>query len=139
MPNKSLGKQDADLLAALELAHLALVKRVGNVETLEKNGGVGFSVVAVLVADHAFKLAEPGAVGVGEIGLLVDMVALLDGGPERLVAHDDGVDDSITVEFVLILLEHAELVRADDCALLGVDLAGEDLHKGGLARAVGSG
>ena len=31
------------------------------------------------------------------------------------------------------------LARADDVALLGVDLAGEDLHEGGFAGAVGAG
>jgi hypothetical protein len=30
-------------------------------------------------------------------------------------------------------------LRADDGALLGVDLAGEDLHEGGFAGAVGAG
>jgi hypothetical protein len=66
------------------------------------------------------------AVGVGDFGLLVDAVALFEGGPERLVAHDDGVDDAIGVEGELVLAQDAELARADDVALLGVELAGED-------------
>ena len=111
----------------------------GNVEAVEEDGGVGLGGVAVLVADDAFELAEAHAVGVGQFGLLVDAVALFEGGPERLVAHDDGVDDAIGVEGELVLAEHAELARADDGALLRVELAGEDLHEGGFAGAVGSG
>ena len=72
-------------------------------------------------------------------GFLVDAVALFEGGPEGLVAHDDGVDDAIGVEGELILAEDAELAGADDGALLGVELAGEDLHEGGFAGAVGAG
>ena len=95
--------------------------------------------VAVLVADDAFEFAQPHAVFVGHLGLLVDAVALFKGGPERLVAHDDGVDDAISVEGELILAQHAEFARADDGALLRLEFAGEDLHEGGFAGAVGPG
>ena len=64
---------------------------------------------------------------------------LFEGCPEGSVAHDDGIDDAVGVEFVLILLEDADFFRADDCALLGVDLPGEDLHEGGFAGSVGTG
>ena len=103
LAEEGLREQDADLLAALELAHLALVELVGNVEAVEEHGGVGLGGVAVLVADDAFELAEAHAVGVGHLGLLVDAVALFESGPERLVAHDDGVDDAIGVERELVL------------------------------------
>ena len=136
---EGLGEQDADLLAALELGHLALVEFVGDVEALQQDGGVGLGFVAVLVADDAFELAEAGAVFVGHLGLVVDDFALFEGGPEGFVAHDDGVDDAVGVEGVLVLGEDADLLGADDGALLGVDLAGEDLHEGGLAGAVGAG
>jgi hypothetical protein len=109
LAEEGLGEQDADLLAALDLAHLALVELFGDVEAVEENGGVGFGGVAVLVADDAFELAETHAVGVGHLGLLVDAVALFKGGPEGLVAHDDGVDDAIGVEGELVLAEDAEL------------------------------
>ena len=139
LAEEGLGEEDAHFLAALELAHLALVDCFGDVETVEENGGVGFGGVAVFVADDAFEFAEAHAVGVGQLGLLVDAVALFHGGPERLVAHDDGVDDAIGVEGELVLAEDAEFARADDGALLRVEFAGEDLHEGGLAGAVGSG
>ena len=95
--------------------------------------------VAVLVADDAFELAEPHAVGVGELGFLVDAVALCQGGPERLIAHDDRIDDAKGVEGELVLAQDAELAGADDCALLGIEVAGEDVHEGGFAGAVGAG
>ncbi len=112
---------------------------VGDVEALEEDGGVGFGLVAVLFADDAFELAEADAVLVGHLGLGVDDLALFERGPEGLVAHDDGVDDAEGVELVLVLLEDAELFGADYGALLGVELAGEDLHEGGFAGAVGAG
>ena len=55
---EGLREEDADLLAALELGHLALVEFVGDVEALQEDGGVGFGFVAVLVADDAFEFAE---------------------------------------------------------------------------------
>ena len=89
-----------------------------NVEAVEEDGGVGFGGVAVFVADDAFELAQAHAVGVGQFGLLVDAVALFKGGPEGLVAHDDGVDDAVGVEGELVLAQDAEFARADDGAFL---------------------
>ena len=111
---EGLGEQDADLLAALQLGHFALVEFVGDVEALEEDGGVGFGFIAVFIADDAFELAEAGAVFVGHLGLVVDDFALFECGPEGFVAHDDGVDDAVGVELVLILLEDADFAGADD-------------------------
>ena len=133
---EGLGEQDADLLAALELGHLAFVELVGNVEALEEDGGVGLGLVAIFVADDAFELAETGAVGVGHLGLVVDDLALFHRGPEGLVAHDDRVDDTEGIELILVLLQDAELPGADDRALLGIDFAGQYLHERGLASTV---
>ena len=139
LAKQGLRQQDADFLPALHLTHFALVEFLGNVEAIEEDSGVGLGGVAVLVADGAFELAKPHAVGVGEVGFVVDAVALFKSGPEAPVAHDDGVDDAVGVEGELILAEYAELARADDGTFLRVELAGEDLHEGGLAGAVGSG
>ena len=78
LPNSAWAKQDADFLAALELAHLAVVEGFANVEAVEEDGGVGFGGVAVFVADDAFELAEAHAVFVRHLGLFVDAVALFD-------------------------------------------------------------
>ena len=118
LAEEGLREEHADFLSALQLAHLAVVQRFGDVEAVEEDGGVGFGGVAVFVADDAFEFAEAHAVFVGHLGFLVDAVALFERGPERLVAHDDGVDDAIGVEGELILAQDAELARADDGALL---------------------
>ena len=70
------------------------------------------------------------------VGLGVEPLALLERGPQPGVAHDDRVDHPERVEGELILPEHAELVGPDDRALLRLQLAGEQLHEGGLAGAV---
>ncbi len=77
-----LGKQHPNLLAALQLAHLALVQLVGNVEALEQHGGVALSRIAVFLADDALKLAQAHAVIVGELGLGVDGVAFFESRPQ---------------------------------------------------------
>ncbi len=92
MPEKRLRQQHADFLSARQFAHFPFVQLVGNVEALQQNGGVGFGGVAVFLADDAFQFAELHAVGVGHLRLGIDSVALFQGGPQPLVAHDDGVD-----------------------------------------------
>ncbi len=134
-----LRQQHADFLAALDLAHQPVVQLVWNVEALQQDGGVAFRLVAVLFADDALELAEAHAVGVGHLGLGVEDVALFERAPQPLVAHDHRVDDAQLVVGELILLEDAELLRADDVALLRRLLAGEQLHEGRLARAVRAG
>ena len=139
MSEQGLRQQHADFLSALQLAHLAGVHLVGNVEALQQDGGVALGGVAVFFADDAFEFAQLHAVGVGDLRLLVDGVALLHGRPQPLVAHDDGVDHGVGVEGELVLAQHAELARADDRALLRVEFAAEQLHEGGFAGAVGPG
>ena len=134
-----LGEEDANLLAALQLGHLALVELVGDVKALQQNSGVGLRLVAVFVADDAFEFTETGAVLIGHLGLGVDDLAFFKGRPQGLVAHDDSVDDPVGVELVLVLFEDADFLGANDGAFLGVDLAGEDLHKCGFASAIGPG
>ena len=65
LAEQRLRQQHAHLLAALQLAHLALVQRLGNVEAVEQDRGVALGGVAVLFADDAFELAQPHAVFVG--------------------------------------------------------------------------
>ncbi len=123
-------------MPSLQLTHFAIVERLGNVEAVEQHGGIALGRVAVLVADDAFELAQAHAVLVGHFRLRVNAVALLECGPQRLVAHDDGVDDAIGVEGELILAQHAQLARANDSAFLRLQFAGENLHEGGFAGAV---
>ena len=136
MPEQRLRQQHAHLLAALQLAHLALVQRVLNVEPLQQHRGIALRGVAVFFADHALKLAQAHAVLIGQLGLFVDPVALFERRPERLVAHNDRIDHAVRVKGILVLAQHAELLRAHHIALLRVDLTGQHLHKRRLARAV---
>ena len=55
-----LRQQHANFLSALQLAHLALVQLVLDVEALQENRGVGLGGVAVFLAHDAFQ-ARPGA------------------------------------------------------------------------------
>ena len=111
---------------------------VGNVEALKQQGGVGLGGVAVFFADDAFQFAQPHAVFVGDVGLGVDVVALFHRLPKTLVAHDDGIDDAIGVECELVLAQDTELARTHDCALLRIQFAGQQIHEGGFAGAIGA-
>ena len=108
----------------------------GNVEAVEQHGSIALGGIAVLVANGAFELAQSHAVFVGHFRLGINAVALFQRGPQRLVAHDHGVDGAIGVEGKLILAQHAQFTRAHHFALLRLQFAGQNLHKGRLAGPV---
>src|SRR5208282_3577271 len=139
MSEESLRQQHSHFLSARYLRHFALVHRVGNIEALQQNGSVGFSGVAVFFADDAFEFAEFHTVGVRHVVLCVDDFAFFESGPQAPVTPDDRVDHAILIESELILAQNSELARADDGSLLRLEFAGQKLHKGGFARAVGAG
>jgi hypothetical protein len=112
------------------------VQLVGDVEPLQQHGGVALGRVPVLLADDALELAEAHAIVVRHVRLLVELVPFLERGPQAVVAHDDGIDDPILVEGVLILTQDAELARPVDRAALGLGLASQQLHERGFAGAV---
>ena len=126
-------------MSALQLGHFSAVEFFGNIEAVEQDGGVALGGVAIFFADDAFKFAELHTIFVGHVGFLVDRIAFLHGGPEALVAHDDGVDGGEGVEGILILAENADLAGTDDGAFLRLDFAAEQLHESGFAGAVGAG
>ena len=136
LAEERLRQQHANFLTTLQLAHLAVVEWLGNIEAVKQHGGVALGGVAVLVADGAFELAQAHAVFVGHFRLGVDAVTLFERRPQWLVTHDDGVDDAIGVEGELILAQHAEFPRAHHGALLRLKLAGENLHEGGFSGAI---
>ena len=84
-------------------------KRSVDAQAVEQHARIGFGGVAAFFADDAFEFAEAHAIFVGQfvVRLGVERIALLQGLPERGVAHDDGVDDAKFVE--------GELVLAQDC------------------------
>src|SRR5690242_7702510 len=69
----------------------------------------------------------------------VKCFALLQGLPEGAVAHDDRINDAEFVEGELVLAEDADFLGPGDVAVGRILLAGQDLHKGGFAGAVGAG
>src|ERR1700730_221597 len=138
MSKKSLRQQYADFLSALQLAHFPWMQWVGNIEAFEQDGRVTFRGIAVFLADDAFQLAQLHAIRIGHLRLGINPVALLHRRPQTLVAHDDGIEHAIAVKCKLVLAQHTQLFRADDSALLRLELAGQQIHEGGLACAVRS-
>ena len=131
-----LRQQYPELLAALQLAHFALMHLVRNIEALQQDRGIALGGIPVFLSDDAFEFAKTHAVGIVQFRLFVDVVALLKSGPQALVAHDDGIDDAIGVESILVLAQHAKLSGANDNALLGVEIRAQNFHERGLARSV---
>jgi hypothetical protein len=76
---------------------------------------------------------------VGHFRLRVEALPLFERVPQALIAHDDCIDYAKTVECELVLPEHADLVGTDDRALLGRELARQQLHERGLASAIRAG
>ncbi len=138
MSEERLRQQHADFLPTLQLAHLPLVHLVGNIEALQQDRGVAFRRVAVFLADDPLELTKTHAVVVRHFRLRVERLAFGQRGPQAVVAHDHRVDDAEFVERVLILAQHAELVRPDHGALLRRELAGQQFHEGRFAGAVGA-
>ena len=135
---EGLGEQHADLLAALQLAHLAVMQFLGDTQAGQQHGRIALGGVAILVGHDALQFGHPHAVLVGHLRLVVDGVPLLQGLPEACIAHDHRVDDPEFVEGELVLAQDAHFAGADHIAHLLLELAREDLHERGLARAVGS-
>jgi hypothetical protein len=83
------------------------VQFLGDIETLEQDGGVALGGVAVLVADDAFQ--SPRRMPSWSVrSPCVQLLALFERAPQPRVAHDDGVDGAEAVEGVLILAQHAD-------------------------------
>ncbi len=85
MSEQRLRQQHADLLPALQLAHRTLMQFVWNVEALQQQRRVGLGGVAILFADDAFQFAQPHAVFVRDLVLLVDGRALPSPSQRRLL------------------------------------------------------
>jgi hypothetical protein len=76
-----LSEENANLLTALQLGHLALVEFVGDIKALEEDCCVGLGLVPIFIADNAFEFAEARAVFVGHLGLGIDDLALFESRP----------------------------------------------------------
>jgi len=136
-----LRQEDADFLAALHLAHLALVQRGFDVQAVQQDPGVGLGRVSALVADNSFQLAEAHAVLVGQlvVRLGVKRFTFLQRLPKRAVAHDDGIDHAKFVKGELVLPQNAHLLGPADGSLGRIEVALQDLHQGGLSGTIRAG
>src|SRR5712692_8240931 len=73
------------------------------------------------------------------VRLGIQRVALFKSLPQRGIPHDDRVDDAVSVKRKLVLAQNAHLLRPRDGTTGGVDFTSQNLHKCGLAGAVGPG
>src|SRR4051794_39374126 len=116
------------------------MKRLADVEALEQSGGIRFRRIPALVSDDALQFAQTHTVFIGPIvGVRVELLALLQGVPERRVAHDHGIQNAIGVERELILAKDTDLLRTVDRTLLWLNFARQDFHERRFAGSVRSG
>ena len=139
MPKQRLRQQHAHFLSALQLAHLALVQLVRNVQTLQQNCSVGLGRVAVFLADNAFQFAQSHPVFIGELGLLVEVSRSCRAAHSRLLPMMTVSITRNASNANWSWLSTPNFLRADDGALLRFQLSGQQLHESGLAGPVGTG
>ena len=137
---QGLSQQHLHLQTAVHVLHHVVVHGHGNAQALEDAGRIGLGLPASQLGVLLLQLAGLDAVLLGHLLLGVEGLLLLTDVVQPLVAHDDGVHDGVLVVGVLVLLEdgHAGVGQDGHLAAGGLQLAGEDLQKGGLARAVGA-
>ena len=140
LAEEHLGDENAQLVAGGQAAHLVAVLVGGDAETLEQLGGLALGHVAVLLGDGALELAQADTDLVGD---LADQEGFLfvQGLPQALVAHHDGVEDALVVVLEVVLLEDAEAHAAGDGdpPRVGLLEAREHLDERRFPRAVGPG
>ena len=136
---ESLSQQHLDLDAGVGVAHEISVQRHVHAETLEDAPGVALGLPAAELGEFLLQLGGADPVRVVKVWLFIEGVLLLAAFVEAGIAHDDRVEHGIVVVEALVLLEHrhAALGVEHDAAAGGLELAGENFDKGGLARAVG--
>ncbi len=137
---EGLRQQHLDLEPRVDLPHEALVQLLRHAQSLQDAPRVGFRLPAAELGELLLQLRRAQTVLVGEVGLVVDGLALPAAVVEALVAEDHGVEHAVVVIEALILLEnrHAPLRRELYRAGSRLQLAGEDLDEGGFAGAIGA-
>ena len=109
-------------------------------QPLQDAGRVGFGLPAAQLGELLLQQAGLDPVLLRHLLFGVERVFLLADLVQTLVAHDDRIHHVVGVVGVLILLQdgHAGVGQDGYLAGGGLQLPGEDLQKGGLARAVGA-
>ncbi len=112
----------------------------GNTGTQQQLTGTCFGGVAVILGDQPFQLGSLHVVVIGRFEVGVDGIALGNGRPQLGVTHHDHVQDTgiFVGELILAQLTDALIDVQAHITAAGLKIAAEDLHKGGLATAVGA-
>ena len=126
-----LREKDFDLLLTGEVLHELVVEVFLDAETAEEVGGVAFCRPSAHLAELFLELCYLVAVGVGEVGLGVELVFALHVVPQLFMADEDGVEDGVLVEGEVVLDQYGESFAwcHFDEALGGVELSGEDFEE----------
>ncbi len=137
---KGLGQQHLHLLGAGQGGHDRVMELRLDPQPVQQVGGIGLGLPAVHGGELALQLRCLDAVLVGEILLRIDRVLLLHDLIKAGIAHDHRIQHRILVVFKMVLLQEGEpLAWCDgDLPAGGIQLAGQDLQKGRLSRAVGA-
>ena len=139
LPEQGLGQQHLHLQAGIQLRHARLMELGAHTQPLENPAGIALRLPAPQLGVLLLQLAGQQAVLVGHLLLGVEGVLLLPDVIQPLVPHDHRVHHGIGVVGILILLQHGhtDVGQYGHLPGGGVQLPGQDLQKGGLARAVG--
>ena len=137
---QGLGQQHLHLQPGVDLAHQTLMEIHVHPQPLEDAARVALGLPAAQLREFLLQLCGPDAVLIGEVLLVIDGVLLLAAVVEPLVAHDHRVQHRVIIVQALVLLQHRHPLfgRQGHAAGGGLQLAGENFDKGGLARSVGA-
>ena len=140
MTEKRLGQKNLDLQSGINFAHQLSVQFHRHTQTLQDPAGIALGFPAAQLGKLLLQLGGADAVLVGEVLFFIDGVLFLAAVIEALVSHDDGVQhDAIVIEALVLLQDgHALFGRKHHRTACRLQLAGENLDKGGFPGAVGT-
>ena len=133
-----LRQQDFHLFVTGQVRHLLIEQTFRQTQTLDQLRGVCLCLPAVQFGKLRLQLRCQDAVLFGEVLLGVESVFLLHDVIQPLVAHDNGIQDSVCVVGEVILLEdaHAEIFGDGHLAGGGLELTAENFQKRGFSGTV---
>ena len=136
---QGLRQQHAHLLLGAQIAHQLAVQGFPDPEAAQQVGGVALGVPALHLREPLLQLPGPETVLLRKVGLGVQRLLLLHRLPQRLMPHQNRVEDRKPVIGEVVLLEHRQaFARAEGhVAPRRGHLAAEHFEERGLPRPVG--
>ena len=133
-----LRQQHLNLLAAVQLAHLLMLKVEADAKTGQDHFRVALGVPAVQLGEFALQLAGAFAVRIGKLFLGVEFILFLHDLIQALMPHDDRLKHFVLVEFKVVLTQncHAFAGGDDHFARGRLQLAGQHLEERRFAGSV---